>query len=229
MPSLTTTAFRRARRLAAASIVAVAAFSLTACNSSAGGPGPAKSAAVDAPEGGSTGGSSGGSTGGSGGDAGSSGGDAGSSGGDAGSADTGGSGSQSSGGSTGGSGSTGSGTGKGTGTGTGTGAGTGTGTGRKGVDATLVGTLKYLAPGKLTVTPESGTEQAFFVAEDTKVLGAATLCGGPGGQVTITKDSYGTTPCTTDQLDEAAKKNTVKVRATIHRGIATKVEERYHP
>lgn len=218
MPSLTTAAFRRARRLAAASIVAVAAFSLTACNSSAGGPGPAKSAAVDAPEGGSTGGSTGGS-----------GGDAGSSGGDAGSADTGGSGSQSSGGSTGGSGSTGSGTGKGTGTGTGTGAGTGTGTGRKGVDATLVGTLKYLAPGKLTVTPESGTEQAFFVAEDTKVLGAATLCGGPGGQVTITKDSYGTTPCTTDQLDEAAKKNTVKVRATIHRGIATKVEERYHP
>ncbi|MFF3273070.1 hypothetical protein ACFYWU_19410 [Streptomyces chrestomyceticus] len=220
MPSLTTTTFRRARRLAAASIVAVAAFSLTACDNSADGPGPAKSAAVDAPEGGSTGGSSGGSPGGSG-----------SAGGDAGSADTGSSGSRASGGSTGGtsggSGSTGSGTGKGTGAGTG--SGTGTGTGRKGVDATLVGTLKYLAPGKLTVTPESGTEQAFFVAEDTKVLGAATLCGGPGGQVTITKDSYGTTPCTTDQLDEAAKKNTVKVRATIHRGIATKVEERYHP
>ncbi|WP_206506379.1 hypothetical protein [Streptomyces chrestomyceticus] len=224
MPSLTTTAFRRARRLAAASIVAVAAFSLTACNSSAGGPGPAESAAVGASEGGSTGGSTGGSSGGSTGGSGSSGGDAGS-------ADTGGSGSQASGGSTGGTsggtGSTGSGTGKGTDTGTGTGPGTGTG--RKGVDATLVGTLKYLAPGKLTVTPESGTEQAFFVAEDTKVLGAATLCGGPGGQVTITKDSYGTTPCTTDQLDEAAKKNTVKVRATIHRGIATKVEERYHP
>ncbi|MEU6958358.1 hypothetical protein [Streptomyces chrestomyceticus] len=187
MPSLTTTAFRRARRLAAASTVAVAAFSLTACNSSAGGPGPAGSATVDAPEGGSTGGSSGGSTGGTG--------------------------------------STGPGTGKGTGAGT----GTGTGAGRKGVDATLVGTLKYLAPGKLTVTPESGTEQAFFVAADTEVLGAATICGGPGGRVTITKESYGTTPCTTDQLDEAAKKNTVKARATIRQGIATKVEERYHP
>lgn len=191
MPSLTTTAFRRARRLAAASTVAVAAFSLTACNSSAGGPGPAGSATVDAPEGGSTGGSSGGSTGGT----------------------------------SGGTGSTGPGTGKGTGAGT----GTGTGAGRKGVDATLVGTLKYLAPGKLTVTPESGTEQAFFVAADTEVLGAATICGGPGGQVTITKESYGTTPCTTDQLDEAAKKNTVKARATIRQGIATKVEERYHP
>ncbi|MEU7155061.1 hypothetical protein [Streptomyces chrestomyceticus] len=220
MPSLTTTAFRRARRLAAASTVAVAAFSLTACNSSAGGPGPAGSAAVGAPEGGSTGGSTGGS---------------GAAGGGAGSADTGGSGSHASGGSTGGTsggtGSTGPGTGKGTGVGTGTGAGkgTGTGAGRKGVDATLVGTLKYVAPGKLTVTPESGTEQAFFVAADTEVLGAATICGGPGGRVTITKESYGTTPCTTDQLGEAAKKNTVKVRATIRQGIATKVEERYHP
>ncbi len=173
---------------------------------------------MDAPEGGSSGGSTGGSTGCSG-----------AAGGGAGSADTGGSGSHASGGSTGGtSGGTGS-TGPGTGKGTGAGTGTGTGAGRKGVDATLVGTLKYLAPGKLTVTPESGTEQAFFVAADTEVLGAATICGGPGGQVTITKESYGTTPCTTDQLDEAAKKNTVKARATIRQGIATKVEERYHP
>ncbi|MEU4202404.1 hypothetical protein AB0F64_20975 [Streptomyces sp. NPDC026294] len=211
MTSLTTAAFRRGRRLAATAIVAVAAFSLTACNSSSGGPGPAESAAVDAPEGGSSGGS-------------------GSAGGDAGPADTGTSGAQAAGGSTGGgtSGGTGS-SGSGTGKAAGTGTGAGTGAGRKGVDATLVGTLKYLAPGKLTVTPRSGTEQAFFVAADTEVLGAATICGGPDGQVTITDDSYGTTACTTDQLDEAAKKNTVKVRATIHKGIATKVEERYHP
>ncbi|MFH8346058.1 hypothetical protein [Streptomyces sp. NPDC018045] len=111
-----------------------------------------------------------------------------------------------------------------------TGSGTGSGAGRKGVDVTLVvGTLKYLFPGKLTVTPESGPEQVFFAANDTKVLGATTLCGGPDGQVTITDGSYGTTTCTTGQLDKAAKLNAVQVRATIHQGIATEVEERHHP
>ncbi|OKI03486.1 hypothetical protein A6A06_39120 [Streptomyces sp. CB02923] len=231
MPSLSTAVFRRGRRLAAASVIAVAAFSLTACNASAGDTGPAKSAASEAAQGGGTSGSAEGSgaTGGTGSGDGSTGGDAAS--GTAGSAgsdaSTGGTGkdSKSGTGST-GSGSTGTTTGEGS---TGAGKGTNTGTGRKGTGSTVVGTLKYLAPGKLTIAPEAGMERAFFVADDTKVLGATTICGGPDGSVTIGSDSYGTTSCTKDELDTAAQNGKVKVRVTIHRGIATKVEEHYHP
>ncbi|KOT85377.1 hypothetical protein ADK70_21415 [Streptomyces rimosus subsp. pseudoverticillatus] len=227
MSSISTAAFRRGRRIAAASVVAIAAFSLTACNAPGGDdPKPAKSAASEAPGNGSSDGSTG-----------SSGGAAGSAGGDTGSTGVGSSGSQGSGGSTGGSGSghRGSGTSGGSGsTGSGgstgsTGSGGGTGTGRKGANVTLNGTLKYLAPGKYTVAPESGMEQAFFVATDTRILGATTICGGPDGRVTIDKSSYGTTTCTTDDLEKAAKMNTVKVRVTVKKGIATQVVERYHP
>ncbi|KEF04746.1 MULTISPECIES: hypothetical protein [Streptomyces] len=227
MSSISTAAFRRGRRIAAASVVAIAAFSLTACNAPGGDdPKPAKSAASEAPGNGSSDGSTG-----------SSGGAAGSAGGDTGSTGAGSSGSQGSGGSTGGSGSghRGSGTSGGSGsTGSGgstgsTGSGGGTGTGHKGANVTLNGTLKYLAPGKYTVAPESGMEQAFFVATDTRILGATTICGGPDGRVTIDKSSYGTTTCTTDDLEKAAKMNTVKVRVTVKKGIATQVVERYHP
>ncbi|WP_185842383.1 hypothetical protein [Streptomyces sp. WAC 06725] len=226
MSSISTAAFRRGRRIAAASVVAIAAFSLTACNAPGGDdPKPAKSAASEAPGNGSSDGSTG-STG-------SSGGAAGSAGGDTGSAGAGSSGSQGSGGSTGGSGSghRGSGTSGGSGStgSTGSGGGTGTGTGHKGANVTLNGTLKYLAPGKYTVAPESGMEQAFFVATDTRILGATTICGGPDGRVTIDKSSHGTTTCTTDDLEKAAKMNTVKVRVTVKKGIATQVVERYHP
>ncbi|KOG52822.1 hypothetical protein ADK76_30780 [Streptomyces griseoflavus] len=217
MSSISTTAFRRARRIAAASVVAIAAFSLTACDAPGGDdPKPAKSAASEAPGNGPTG-----STG-------SSGGAAGSAGGDTGATGAGSSGSQGSGASTGGSGSghRGSGTSGGSGS---TGSGSGTATGRKGGNVTLNGTLKYLAPGKYTVAPESGMEQAFFVTTDTRILGATTICGGPDGRVTIDKGSYGTTTCTTDDLEKAAKMNTVKVRVTVRKGIATQVVERYHP
>ncbi|MEN2419912.1 hypothetical protein AABB02_17655 [Streptomyces rimosus] len=224
MSSISTAAFRRGRRIAAASVVAIAAFSLTACNApGSDDPKPAKSAASEAPGNGSSDGSTG-----------SSGGAAGSAGGDTGSTGAGSSGSQGSGGSTGGSGTghRGSGTSGGSGstgsTGS-TGSGGGTGTGHKGANVTLNGTLKYLAPGKYTVAPESGMEQAFFVATDTRILGATTICGGPDGRVTIDKSSYGTTTCTTDDLEKAAKMNTVKVRVTVKKGIATQVVERYHP
>ncbi|KWT58570.1 hypothetical protein ADL21_28565 [Streptomyces albus subsp. albus] len=226
MSSISTTAFRRARRIAAASVVAIAAFSLTACNAPGGDdPKPAKSAASEAPGNGSPDGT----TGSSGGAAGSVGGDTGATG--TGSAGAGSSGSQGAGASTGGSGSghRGSGTSGGSGSTGSTGSGSGTATGRKGGNVTLNGTLKYLAPGKYTVAPESGMEQAFFVATDTRILGATTICGGPDGRVTIDKSSYGTTTCTTDDLEKAAKMNTVKVRVTVRKGIATQVVERYHP
>ncbi|WP_030675151.1 hypothetical protein [Streptomyces rimosus] len=223
MTSFSAAAFRRGRRIAAASVVAIAAFSLTACNAPGGDdPKPGKSAASEAPGNGTAGnGTAGNDTSGTSGGSGSSGG----------SGATGGSGSSGGTGSTGGSGSAGGGTGAAgsTGSGSGKGTGTGTGTGHKGGNVTVNGTLKYLAPGKYTVAPESGMEQAFFTATDTRILGATTICGGPDGTVTIDKGSYGTTSCTEEQLEKAAKRNTVKVRVTVRKGIATQVVERYHP
>ncbi|MEU1804431.1 hypothetical protein [Streptomyces sp. NPDC019937] len=98
----------------------------------------------------------------------------------------------------------------------------------------IVGKMSYLAPGKLTVKPESGgMEQAFFVANATKILGAAAICsddGGAGG-ASIGDDGYGTAKCTVDELEKAAKTNSVTVRVTMARksGAAETVEEKYHP
>lgn len=97
---------------------------------------------------------------------------------------------------------------------------------------TIIGTLNYLAPGKFLVHPDAGgVDQGFYVADTTRILGAAAICGGPGGRVTIGADDYGTTTCTEDQLEAAAKTSAVKVRVTMdHKsGVVEKVEERYHP
>ncbi|MFE7121408.1 hypothetical protein ACFU99_38850, partial [Streptomyces sp. NPDC057654] len=94
----------------------------------------------------------------------------------------------------------------------------------QGVDGTWVGVLKYLAPGKLTVTPDDGMEQAFFVGNDTKVLGAAAICASNGN---VTVD--GTSKCTDAQLEKAAKMGSLTVRVTLQKGVATKVAEKYHP
>ncbi|MEV0260313.1 hypothetical protein AB0I49_03065 [Streptomyces sp. NPDC050617] len=102
--------------------------------------------------------------------------------------------------------------------------------GAKGVNGTWRGTLKYLAPGKVTVAPKSGgMEQAFYVGPHTKVLGAAAICGGADGTVTIDSKGYGTKPCTLKQLTKAAKTNAVEVRATVKNGAATTIAEHYHP
>ncbi|MEU5302926.1 hypothetical protein ACH4YO_29420 [Streptomyces noursei] len=97
---------------------------------------------------------------------------------------------------------------------------------------TLVGTLGYLAPGKLTVKPQGGgMEQAFFVANATRILGAAAICSVDGGSVTIGTDGYGTSKCTVEQLEKAAKTDSVTVRVTMDRksGAAETVAEKYHP
>ncbi len=100
----------------------------------------------------------------------------------------------------------------------------------KGVNGTWRGTLTYLAPGKLTVIPKSGgMEQAFSVGPHTKVLGAAAICGGADGTVTIDGKGYGTKPCTLKQLTKAAKTEAVEVRATLKNGVATTIAEHYHP
>ncbi|WP_274915041.1 hypothetical protein [Streptomyces sp. WZ-12] len=97
---------------------------------------------------------------------------------------------------------------------------------------TFVGKLEYLAPGKLIVKPEGGgMDQAFYVANDTRILGAAAICSIDDGRVTIGKDGYGTSKCTEEQLEKAAKTSSVTVRVTMDRksGAAETVEEKYHP
>jgi len=108
----------------------------------------------------------------------------------------------------------------------------GGGVANAGDHATIVGTLQYLAPGKFLVHPDDGsTDQGFYVSDATRILGAAAICGGPDGNVTIGGDGYGTTKCTEDQLETAAKTGSVKVRVTMNRktGDVASVEEKYHP
>ncbi|MFE7316560.1 hypothetical protein ACFU7T_26215 [Streptomyces sp. NPDC057555] len=108
----------------------------------------------------------------------------------------------------------------------------GGGTAQAGNHRTFVGTLGYLAPGKLTVKPQGGgMEQAFYVATDTRILGAAAICSTDDGSVTIGKDGYGNRRCTLDDLEKAAKTNSVTVRLILDRksGAAETVEEKYHP
>ncbi|MEU6328591.1 hypothetical protein ABZ851_15145 [Streptomyces sp. NPDC047049] len=107
--------------------------------------------------------------------------------------------------------------------------GTGPAPDDKGVSGTWNGVLKYLTPGKMIVAPDSGAEQRFAIGPQTKALGAAAMCGGPDGDVTMDKDGYGTSPCTESQLDEAARMNSLNVRVTVEDGVATKVAEHYHP
>lgn len=109
---------------------------------------------------------------------------------------------------------------------------TGGGVANAGDHAVIVGKLQYLAPGKFIVHPDDGsTDQGFYVSDATKILGAAAICGGPDGNVTIGGDGYGTTKCTESQLETAAKTDAVRVRVTMNRktGDVQTVEEKYHP
>lgn len=92
----------------------------------------------------------------------------------------------------------------------------GSGSGAKGVSGTWLGNVGYLAPGRFTVSDMKGVEQAFYVADDTKVYGAGTICG--------TRGSTGTSRCTLDQLEAAAKKG-VSAKVAISGGVATTVTE----
>ncbi|MFD9812873.1 hypothetical protein [Streptomyces sp. NPDC059080] len=102
----------------------------------------------------------------------------------------------------------------------------------QGGERTIVGKLSYLAPGKLIVKPDSGgMDQAFLVANATRVLGAAAICGDPEGNVSIDKEGFGTYKCDVEQLETAAKTNSVTVRVTMDSklGAADVVAEKYHP
>ncbi|MGX1761672.1 hypothetical protein ACWIG5_32985 [Streptomyces lydicus] len=108
-------------------------------------------------------------------------------------------------------------------------ADTGSATQGEGVSGTWNGVLKYLTPGKMIVAPDSGAEQRFDIGPQTKALGAAAMCNAPDGSVTMDESGYGTSPCTESQLDEAARSNSLEVRVTVEDGVATTVAEHYHP
>ncbi|MEU1784412.1 hypothetical protein ABZ553_00450 [Streptomyces sparsogenes] len=111
-------------------------------------------------------------------------------------------------------------------------ASTGGGVANAGNHRTFVGKLKYLAPGKLIVHPDDGTtDQAFFISNATRILGAAAICADDPGKVSIGGDGYGTSQCTPEQLEKAAKKGSVTVRVTLSTKSAGAevVEEKYHP
>ncbi|MEU1664611.1 hypothetical protein ABZ547_13515 [Streptomyces sparsogenes] len=120
---------------------------------------------------------------------------------------------------------------KGGGTSGGSGS-TGGGVANAGNHRTIVGTLKYLAPGKLIVHPDDGsTDQAFFVANATQIRGAAAICSDDPGRVSLGADGYGTAKCTVEQVEKAAKTGSVTVRVTLSTKSAgaERIEEKYHP
>ncbi|MGW6458784.1 hypothetical protein ACWF94_23185 [Streptomyces sp. NPDC055078] len=87
----------------------------------------------------------------------------------------------------------------------------------KGVNGTWLGNVRYLAPGKYTVSDLKGAEQQFFIADDTKIWGAGAICGDDAGQAG--------TECTEAELEAATKKAGVSAEVVIVNGIATTVRE----
>ncbi|MEU7061196.1 hypothetical protein [Streptomyces sp. NPDC046197] len=91
----------------------------------------------------------------------------------------------------------------------------------KGVSGTFTGgTVEYLAPGK-HIVKAGGKEQQFFVAEDTKIYGAGTICG--------KYNPAANTPCTADDLDKALNKGSIAADVIMKYGAAVTVTERPAP
>ncbi|GAA3794507.1 hypothetical protein GCM10022403_030510 [Streptomyces coacervatus] len=79
------------------------------------------------------------------------------------------------------------------------------------------GTVTYLAPGKYLVSKTGRADQAFFVADDTRVYGAGRICGATG--------SKALTHCTLDQLETATKKAAVPADVVLRKGVAGTITE----
>ncbi|MFI9567650.1 hypothetical protein [Streptomyces rishiriensis] len=91
----------------------------------------------------------------------------------------------------------------------------------KGVSGTWYGIVRYVAPGKYLVdgpaTKGSGGEQqAFFLAEDTVILGGGQICGTAGSKVDA--------PCEEADLEKAAKKG-VEAEVVVKNGTATQITD----
>ncbi|MFE6825298.1 hypothetical protein [Streptomyces sp. NPDC057690] len=91
----------------------------------------------------------------------------------------------------------------------------------KGVSGTWYGIVRYMAPGKYQVDGPAaqgsgGEQQAFYLAEDTVILGGGQICGAAGSKVDA--------PCEEADLEKAAKKG-VEAEVVIENGIATKITD----
>lgn len=81
----------------------------------------------------------------------------------------------------------------------------------EGVNGTWAGELKYLAPGKYTVS-----DQEFLVSDETEVWGAGDICGDAAGQ--------SATECNQDELRVSADSD-IAVEVIVENGMATRIVE----
>ncbi|WP_109004808.1 hypothetical protein [Streptomyces rishiriensis] len=91
----------------------------------------------------------------------------------------------------------------------------------KGVSGTWYGIVRYVAPGKYLVDGPAakgsgGEQQAFFLAEDTVILGGGQICGTAGSKVDA--------PCEEADLEKAAKKG-VEAEVVVKNGTATQITD----
>ncbi|MFG2573637.1 hypothetical protein [Streptomyces sp. NPDC048481] len=91
----------------------------------------------------------------------------------------------------------------------------------KGVSGTWYGIVRYVAPGKYLVDGPAaqgsgGEQQAFFLAEDTVILGGGRICGTAGSKVDA--------PCEEADLEKAAKKG-VEAEVVVKNGTATQITD----
>ncbi|WP_329411592.1 hypothetical protein OG802_17495 [Streptomyces sp. NBC_00704] len=91
----------------------------------------------------------------------------------------------------------------------------------KGVSGTWYGIVRYVAPGKYLVDGPAaqgagGEQQAFFLAEDTVILGGGQICGTAGSKVDA--------PCEEADLEKAAKKG-VEAEVVVKNGVATQITD----
>ncbi|MET8164158.1 hypothetical protein ABZT34_07830 [Streptomyces sp. NPDC005329] len=80
------------------------------------------------------------------------------------------------------------------------------------MSGTWLGTVSYLAPGKYTVSDMKDTQQQFWPAEDTKIIGAGTMCAAG-------------TQCTEAKLEAAAKGGKLAATVLVTDGVATTITE----
>ncbi|MFD3614314.1 hypothetical protein ACFWWT_03515 [Streptomyces sp. NPDC058676] len=92
--------------------------------------------------------------------------------------------------------------------------------GGKGVSGTFAGgSVKYLASGKYIVSVSGKSDQQFWIADDTKILGAGTICGEAGSKVDA--------PCEETDLETATKGGrSVDADVVMKDGAATEITER---
>ncbi|MER7725298.1 hypothetical protein [Streptomyces sp. NPDC096323] len=84
----------------------------------------------------------------------------------------------------------------------------------------VTGTLAFMAPGKYMLTKTfAGGDRSFFTADDTTINGAGWICG---------EEGQGTTPCSEDDLEAAAKKGGIIVVADIKDGVAVTIDENHN-